>query len=105
MILITPQDAQDIIAALDDRLAELRHTRDNRREPEVVAANEAHISRCMNLQSRIVTTLGAWDGSDASWCSLLRDAAEQAAHETATPKGQNEAFADVRARMDEELMA
>lgn len=107
MILFTPDELRDLRAGLQETIEAERQKIIESGSPEYIAEREAIIARAETLTARIDLTLKAvksWDGSDAAWCGLIREAAETALEATATAAGRNPAFAEVVNRMDEELM-
>ena len=105
MILFTPSD----LAALQDSLYSAikveRQSISATMTPEEIELRQGVIARNEALIARIDTTLKAvekWNDIDAAcWCTLIRDAAEEAFEATGR---ETSAFVEVMNRMDEEMM-
>lgn len=105
MILIPASEVPDLMEALNDKLLALQAEIATTPCPEAREAYEEQHVRIGRMIDRITPIYWAWNETDDRlWCAAIYDLADAAEGATATNKGRNPVFTELKVKMTEEML-
>lgn len=105
MILIPASEVPDLMEALNEKLISTQAEIATIRCPETIEAMHEQCVRINRMIDRITLSYRAWNATDDRlWCAAIYDLADAAEEATATGKGRNPVFTELKVKMTEEML-